>query len=79
MRPVLKAGESEEDKRKALVAMVNNSAISAITLQIQEPRSRALRWEKWRMDARAYDSKLVVDVLLIMIFYCSGLFHLYYV
>jgi cytochrome P450 len=45
-RPVLKAGESEEDGKRALIAMVNNSAISAITLQMQEPRSRALRWEK---------------------------------
>ena len=46
VRPVLKEGESEEDGRRALIAMVDNSAISAITLQMQEPRSRALRWEK---------------------------------
>lgn len=46
VRPVLRDGESEEEGRRALVAMVDGSAISAITLQMQEPRKRALRWEK---------------------------------
>ena len=44
-RPVVENGESEADGRKALVRMVDRSAISAITLQMLEPRSRALRWE----------------------------------
>lgn len=44
--PVLVDGESEEDARRALVRMVEESAISAITLQMLEPRRRGLRW--WR-------------------------------
>lgn len=43
--PVLENGESEDDGQKALRSIVEGSAISAITLQMQEPRSRALRWE----------------------------------
>ena len=46
VRPVLKDGEDEEDGRKELARMVDNSAISAITLQMLEPRSRSLRWER---------------------------------
>ena len=46
MKPVLKDGESEADGRTELARMVENSAISAITLQMLEPRSRALRWER---------------------------------
>ena len=46
VRPVLKDGEGEADGRKELARMVDNSAISAITLQMLEPRSRSLRWER---------------------------------
>ena len=46
VRPVLQDGESGEEGKRGLMKMVNNSAISAITLQMQEPRSRSLRWEK---------------------------------
>ena len=46
VRPVLNDGEDEEDGRKELARMVDNSAISAITLQMLEPRSRSLRWER---------------------------------
>ena len=46
VRPVLQDAESEADGRKELARMVENSAISAITLQMLEPRSRALRWER---------------------------------
>ena len=38
--------ESEAEGRRALARMVDDSAISAITLQMLEPRRRALRW--WR-------------------------------
>lgn len=44
--PVVKNGEDEADARRALVRMVDDSAISAITLQMLEPRSRSLRWER---------------------------------
>lgn len=46
VRPVLKNGENEENGKRALVHMVDESAISAITLQMLEPRSRSLRWER---------------------------------
>jgi len=46
VRPVRGNGESERDGKRALLSMVNGSAISAITLQMQEPRSRSLRWVK---------------------------------
>lgn len=45
--PVLKGDEeSEVDARQALVRMVDESAITFITLQMLEPKSRALRWRK---------------------------------
>ena len=46
VKPVVKNGESEADGRRALVHMVEDSAISAITLQMLEPRSRSLIWER---------------------------------
>jgi len=46
VRPVLKDGRSGEDGRQKLLEMVNDSAISAITLQMQKPRSVALAWSK---------------------------------
>lgn len=46
VRPVLKNEEGEADGKMALVRMVDDSAISAITLQMLEPRSRSLRWER---------------------------------
>ncbi|MCJ1312350.1 hypothetical protein MMC25_006024 [Agyrium rufum] len=42
--PVPLEGESEENARGRLMAMVNDSAISAITLQMNHPRSVALKW-----------------------------------
>lgn len=45
VRPVLQPGQSEEDANRMLVGMVEGSNISAITLQMQEPRKVALRWE----------------------------------
>lgn len=50
VRPVLRPGESEADGQRALRSMVENSAISAITLQMREPRKRALGWEKRNLD-----------------------------
>ena len=50
VRPVLRAGEMEADGQKELQNMVDNSAIFAITLQMREPRKRALRWEKRTLD-----------------------------
>ena len=46
VRPVVKNGEGEAEARRALTRMVDDSAISAITLQMLEPRSRSLRWER---------------------------------
>ncbi|KAI4123308.1 MAG: hypothetical protein LQ338_005333 [Usnochroma carphineum] len=45
VRPVVEAGQSESDGRKALMDMVDDSAISAITLQMQQPKKVALHWE----------------------------------
>ena len=50
VRPVLREGESEADGQRALQNMVDNSTISAITLQMREPKKRALRWEKRVLD-----------------------------
>lgn len=47
VRPVVEDGEEgEADGWRALVQMVDDSAISAITLQMLDPRSRSLRWER---------------------------------
>ncbi|KAL9599042.1 MAG: hypothetical protein Q9219_004076 [cf. Caloplaca sp. 3 TL-2023] len=46
--PALQTGETEQDGRNVLMNMVEDSAITAITLQMREPRKRALRWEKVR-------------------------------
>ncbi|KAL8911697.1 MAG: hypothetical protein Q9171_003187 [Xanthocarpia ochracea] len=45
VKPVLEAGKSEEDGRKALLGMVDDSAIFAITLQMNQPGKVALAWE----------------------------------
>ena len=45
VKPVLEGGQSEEDGRKALLGMVDDSAIFAITLQMNQPRKVALAWE----------------------------------
>ena len=50
VRPVLQEGESEAEGQRALQSMVDHSAISAITLQMREPKKRALRWEKRTLD-----------------------------
>ena len=42
--PVPQEGESAKQARGRLLAMVNDSAISAITLQMQHPRSVSLAW-----------------------------------
>lgn len=45
VKPVLETGQTEEDGRKALLEMVDDSAIFAITLQMNQPRKVALVWE----------------------------------
>ncbi|KAL8727525.1 MAG: hypothetical protein Q9166_005996 [cf. Caloplaca sp. 2 TL-2023] len=45
IKPVLEAGQSEEAGRRALMAMADDSAISAITLQMNQPGKVALHWE----------------------------------
>ncbi|KAL8896183.1 MAG: hypothetical protein Q9192_003221 [Flavoplaca navasiana] len=45
VKPVLETGQTEEDGRKALLGMVDDSAIFAITLQMNQPRKVALLWE----------------------------------
>ncbi|KAL8785607.1 MAG: hypothetical protein Q9213_003261 [Squamulea squamosa] len=42
VKPVLEAGQSEEAGKNALLGMVNDSAIFAITLQMNQPRKVAL-------------------------------------
>ena len=50
VRPVLQTGESEADGQNELQNMVDNSSIFAVTVQMNEPRKRALRWEKRTLD-----------------------------
>jgi cytochrome P450 len=45
VRAVLEDGESEAKGKEVLFRMADESAISFITLQMQEPRARALRWD----------------------------------
>ncbi len=45
VRPKLQPGQSPRDGRRALMRMIDDSAISAITLQMQRPRSVGLVWE----------------------------------
>ena len=46
VRPALQEGESIESGKQRLLKMVNNSAISAITLQMQNPSSVPLIWSR---------------------------------
>ena len=46
MQAVLKEGEDEESGKTRLLQMIDDSAIFAITLQMQNPRSVGLRWVK---------------------------------
>ena len=45
VRPKLQPGQSVSDGRRALMRMIDDSAIFAITLQMQQPRSVGLVWE----------------------------------
>ncbi|KAL8818986.1 MAG: hypothetical protein Q9223_002485 [Gallowayella weberi] len=45
VRPVLRPGQTEEEGRFALLDMVDDSAIFAITLQMNRPGKVALHWE----------------------------------
>lgn len=44
VRPVLEAGEPFENGRKRLIQMADNSALTAITVQMRNPKSVSLRW-----------------------------------
>lgn len=46
VRPALQPGQSEEEGRRALMDMVEESAITFITLQMREPGRVPLVWEK---------------------------------
>ncbi len=46
VRPALDETLNEEDARQQCQAMINNSAISAITLQMRNPKHVALVWEE---------------------------------
>lgn len=45
VRPVLKNKDTREDGDRALMKMVDESAIFAITLQMKNPKAVALMWE----------------------------------
>ena len=47
---MLQAGESEADGQKEVQNMVDNSSIFAVTVQMNEPRKRALQWEIRTLD-----------------------------
>lgn len=44
VKPVLQPGQKENDGRSLLQGMVDGSRISAVTLQMQEPKMVALEW-----------------------------------
>ena len=44
VKPVLQQGQKEHDGRSLLQSMVDESRISFITLQMQEPKKVALEW-----------------------------------
>ena len=44
VKPVLQKGQSEEEARRWLQSMADGSKISAITLQMQQPKKVALEW-----------------------------------
>ena len=46
VRPVKLAGESAKDAQRKVLAVVDDSAISAITLQMQQPERVSLVWSK---------------------------------
>lgn len=46
VKPVLPEGQEPGLATKELLSMVEGSAISAITLQMQEPKKVALQWER---------------------------------
>ena len=46
VKPVLQQGKQEHDGRSLLQGMVDGSRISAVTLQMQEPKMVALEWYK---------------------------------
>ena len=46
VEPVLATGERVEDGRKKLMAMVEDSGVNSITLQMRNPKTVALRWRK---------------------------------
>lgn len=46
VKAVLEDGESEAKGKEMLYRMADESAISFITLQMQQPRARALRWDE---------------------------------
>ena len=46
VKPVLIKGRTTEDGKNALLEMIDDSAISAITLQMQNPARVSLQWEK---------------------------------
>lgn len=43
--PLVEGGQSESEGREALREMVDDSSISAITLQMRQPKKVALEWE----------------------------------
>lgn len=44
VRPVLEEGETPEDGRKRVMQMANDSALTAITLQMRNPKKVSLEW-----------------------------------
>jgi hypothetical protein len=46
VQPVLLDGESPDQASERLVRMIDDSAMTAITLQMRRPKSVALMWRK---------------------------------
>ena len=46
MQPALLDGESPDQGKKRLARMIDDSAITAITLQMRKPKSVALVWQE---------------------------------
>lgn len=50
VRPVLREGESAAEGKRKLMQMADYSAITAITLQMQRPKSVSLHWVRKDVD-----------------------------
>ncbi|KAL9050150.1 MAG: hypothetical protein Q9206_005205 [Seirophora lacunosa] len=64
VKPVSHPGQSAEEGRKALMDMVDDSAISAITLQMRHPQEVALQWDAQHSTSQTAVATMAADRLI---------------